>query len=336
MDYVDEDDADEPPALPPSPSNATKRKREGGDDAPPRKFRVRAVDDRPAPPAAGVRASVDVIDGPSGSGLRLAADARAAAPPRTDAEAPAAAAPRRFDRAAFDASRVSPVEKACCPEWFCGDPRKTPEKYVEARAWMMAQQKPGVYLAATVCRQRCSVDAAAALRIWRVLDAAGLVNADVPAARRRVPRAPLFAPSSDAPAPDAFWTRDRVAALVAAARVGDGDWERAAAAVSALGEAADAGACAAKFAALDLAELRGASSSPPAARAAPPSRAPAAFDDGRAALDALVSTRLARLEDRVARLSDLERQLADEEAAQSVERARVERAWADVALNLEE
>ena len=58
-------------------------------------------------------------------------------------------------------------------------------------------------------------------------------------------------------------------------------------------------------------------------------------DDGKAALDALVAARLDRLEDRVARLSDLERQLADDQAAQTVERARLAAEWAGVALNLE-
>ena len=62
---------------------------------------------------------------------------------------------------------------------------------------------------------------------------------------------------------------------------------------------------------------------------------PVVSDDGKAALDALVAARLDRLEDRVARLSDLERQLADDQAAQTVERARLAAEWAGVALNLE-
>ena len=66
-----------------------------------------------------------------------------------------------------------------------------------------------------------------------------------------------------------------------------------------------------------------------------PPPVPVVIDDGKAALDALVAARLDRLEDRVARLSDLERQLADDQAAQTVERARLAAEWAGVALNLE-
>jgi len=90
--------------------------------------------------------------------------------------------------------------------------------------------------------------------------------------------------------------------------------------------------CCAKFVDLDPAHVKDIVKSEPVFTK--PS-VPVVIDDGKAALDALVAARLDRLEDRVARLSDLERQLADDQAAQTVERARLAAEWAGVALNLE-
>ena len=128
-----------------------------------------------------------------------------------------------------------------------------------------------------------------------------------------------------------LWTPGRLKALVASASVGS-DWQTCASDVSqSEGGVVTPIQCCAKFVDLDPANVKEiAKSEPPVSRPVP-----VVVDDGKAALDALVAARLDRLEDRVARLSDLERQLADDQAAQTVERARLAAEWAGVALNLE-
>ena len=122
-----------------------------------------------------------------------------------------------------------------------------------------------------------------------------------------------------------MWTPGRLKALVASASVGS-DWQTCASDVSqSEGGVVTPIQCCAKFVDLDPAHVKDIVKSEPVLK--PPSVS-VVVDDGKAALDALVAARLDRLEDRVARLSDLERQLADDQAAQTVERARLAAEWA--------
>jgi hypothetical protein len=281
-------------------------------------------------PSQTSNARVDITN----AGLRVGADRPRdipAAPAATSAPAPPSSSVV-LDGEAFRSS--TRLDRAACPEWFCGDSSKTPAAFLAAKAWMVSLSKrsaPDQFLTATICRQRLSVDAAAALRLWSYLDAIGAVNAAVPPDRRRRPRqpAPVEPPPSEN---EDLWTPGRLKALVASASVGS-DWQTCASDVSqSEGGVVTPIQCCAKFVDLDPAHVKDIAKSEPSSK--PPSVSVVA-DDGKAALDALVAARLDRLEDRVARLSDLERQLADDQAAQTVERARLAAEWAGVALNLE-
>lgn len=89
------------------------------------------------------------------------------------------------------ASGVTPLERACCPEWFCGDSAKSPDHYIEARNWMIAQSnsRPQNLLTvrtieshatqrlitqATFCRQRLGLDACATIRLFNFVSVAVL------------------------------------------------------------------------------------------------------------------------------------------------------------------
>ena len=318
-DYVEEDE--EEIQVKPEPKKRKRKKRE--DQVPPRrKFRVRVLSGER--PANGSHARIDVHAG----GLRVGADR-----PNDTPAAPVAVtttpAPPALDADAFRQS--TRLDRAACPEWFCGDASKTPAAFLAAKAWMVAlaqRSNPDLFLTATVCRQRLGVDAASAVRLWTYLDAIGLVNGATPLDKRRRPKQP--APCEPPPSSDeGLWTEKRLKALVASASVA-ADWQTCAADVSRVeGGTVTPVQCCSKFVDLDPPQM-------PALRSAEVVIPPVVVqDDGRAALDALVQSRLDRLEDRVARLSDLERQLADDQAAQTVERARLAAEWAGVALNLE-
>jgi len=320
---------DEPEPVKPEPKKSRKRKKREDQPPPRRKFRVKALEaDRPSSTS---NARVDVTT----AGLRVGADRPRdvpAAPVSTTAPAPAPP-PVVLDEEAFRSS--TRLDRAACPEWFCGDSSKTPAAFLAAKAWMVSLSKrsaPDQFLTATICRQRLSVDAAAALRLWSYLDAIGAVNAAVPPDRRRRPRQPSPVeppPSSDK---EDLWTPGRLKALVASASVGS-DWQTCASDVSqSEGGVVTPIQCCAKFVDLDPAHVKDIAKSEPVIQKP---AVPVVIVDGKAALDALVAARLDRLEDRVARLSDLERQLADDQAAQTVERARLAAEWAGVALNLE-
>ena len=320
-DYVEEDE--EEVVVKPEPKKRKRKKRE--DQVPPRrKFRVRVLSGER--PANGSHARIDVHAG----GLRVGAD--------RPNDTPAAAAPVAVTTIPVppaineDAFRQSTrLDRAACPEWFVGDASKTPAAFLAAKAWMVAlsrRSNPDLFLTATVCRQRLGVDAASAVRLWTYLDAIGLVNGATPLDNRRRPKqpAPCEPPSSN---DEDLWTPGRLKALVASASVA-ADWQTCAADVSRVeGGTVTPVQCCSKFVDLDPPRK-------PALRSAEVVIPPVVVqDDGRAALDALVQSRLDRLEDRVARLSDLERQLADDQAAQTVERACLAAEWAGVALNLE-
>jgi len=365
-DYQPEDDEEEvaepaAKAARKAGSGSKKKRKRDGDGR--RKFKPRPLPNAPALPPSQrpdrtyevVKAVIDVVDTEDG-GVTVNLSHRvepppvakpAAAPAAAAAPAPAAAAPPAPARArAFDPAKVTDVEMACCPEWFCGDAAKTPARYLETRNWMISQYatKPQQLLTATACRQRLGVDAASALRLFAFLDAWGLVNGGVPPSARRVAKAPALAPrffTADA-APAAPWPRHRTAALLRAVRDRGGDFAAAAADLSAAGEPVDAAECATRFVQvpLDGAAALLASEAPPpapAAPAAPGGDAAEGPDDARAcaALDELIDVRLRRLEARVAELSRLDRHLAEEQAAAARERARLQTEWADLAINLE-
>ena len=319
---------DEPEPVKPEPKKSRKRKKREDQPPPRRKFRVKALEAER--PSSTSNARVDITS----SGLRVGADRPRDIPNAPAAPAPAPAPPPVvLDEEAFRSS--TRLDRAACPEWFCGDSSKTPAAFLAAKAWMVSLSKrsaPDQFLTATICRQRLSVDAAAALRLWSYLDAIGAVNAAVPPERRRRPRQPSPVeppPSSDK---EDLWTPGRLKALVASASVGS-DWQTCASDVSqSEGGVVTPIQCCAKFVDLDPAHVKDIVKSEPVSIKPP---VPVVIDDGKAALDALVAARLDRLEDRVARLSDLERQLADDQAAQTVERARLAAEWAGVALNLE-
>ena len=320
---------DEPEPIKPEPKKGRKRKKREDQPPPRRKFRVKALEaERPSQTS---NARVDITN----AGLRVGADRPRDIPAAPAATAPAQAPPSSsvvLDGEAFRSS--TRLDRAACPEWFCGDSSKTPAAFLAAKAWMVSLSKrsaPDQFLTATICRQRLSVDAAAALRLWSYLDAIGAVNAAVPPDRRRRPRqpAPVEPPPSEN---EDLWTPGRLKALVASASVGS-DWQTCASDVSqSEGGVVTPIQCCAKFVDLDPANVKEIAKSEPLLKPPP---VPVVADDGKAALDALVAARLDRLEDRVARLSDLERQLADDQAAQTVERARLAAEWAGVALNLE-
>ena len=195
---------------------------------------------------------------------------------------------------------------------------KTPAAFLAAKAWMVSLSKrsaPDQFLTATICRQRLSVDAAAALRLWSYLDAVGAVNAAVPPDRRRRPAARARRP---------LLPRTKICGRRGASKRW---WRRRSAAL------ADG--------ASDVSQSEGGVSRPRAARvrrlvcvkeiakSEPPVQGLYRGIRRRQALGGFEAEALDRLEDRVARLSDLERQLADDQAG-TVERARSRpsgRAW---------
>lgn len=235
----------------------------------------------------------------------------------------AATQPPTLKRNVFDASGVTPLERACCPEWFCGDTIKTPEKYIEARNWMISQSnsRPQNLLTATFCRQRLGVDACAAIRLFHFVDAWGLVNSQVPPTARRV--------AKPRPKPPPFFNEDRdktkrlspgeIRALVDAVKRHQDDWTAVATAVNSIdGGSFGASDCASCFVELPLGDpLRGHSASTRSADAnatkqesvvaniSPPSAAVLARED-ESALDALIETRLAKVEQRLQDLAKAE------------------------------
>lgn len=218
----------------------------------------------------------------------------------------AAAASHQLRRNVFDANGVTPLERACCPEWFCGDSAKSPDHYIEARNWMITQSnsRPQILLTATFCRQRLGLDACATIRLFNFVDAWGLVNSQVPAASRRLPKPrprppPFFNKERD---DSKHWTPHELRALVTAARHARDDWPAIARAVNAVnGSKFDPADCAARFVDLPLRDPLGGlpdSAAPtngaavPAADAAPVAPAPSLdLDSGRDALDALIEVR---------------------------------------------
>ena len=152
---------DEPEPIKPEPKKSRKRKKREDQPPPRRKFRVKALEaDRPSSTS---NARVDVTT----AGLRVGADRPRDIPNAPAAPAPAPAPPPVvLDEEAFRSS--TRLDRAACPEWFCGDSSKTPAAFLAAKAWMVSLSKrsaPDQFLTATICRQRLSVDAAAALRL---------------------------------------------------------------------------------------------------------------------------------------------------------------------------
>ncbi|KAH8066032.1 hypothetical protein JL722_427 [Aureococcus anophagefferens] len=151
--------------------------------------------------------------------------------------------------------RVTDVEMACCPEWFCGDAAKTPARYLETRNWMISQYatKPQQPHGDGVRQREASRGRAAPLRVPRRLG---------PRQRRR---AAVRAPRGKAPAlAPRFFTADAPGGAVAAAptaappavRDRGGDFAAAAADLSAAGEPVDAAECATRFVQAEAAEER--------------------------------------------------------------------------------
>ncbi|KAJ8608897.1 hypothetical protein CTAYLR_005306 [Chrysophaeum taylorii] len=251
----------------------------------------------------------------------------------------------QFRRNVFDAAGVTPLERACCPEWFCGDSAKSPDHYIEARNWMIAQSnsRPQNLLTATFCRQRLGLDACATIRLFHFVDAWGLVNSQVPPSARRVPKPrpkppPFFVKDRD---DSKTWSPEEIKALVAAAKDIRDDWNAVARAVNAVsGGSFDASDCASRFVELplrdplgELGELdEGASSAP-----LPTSNVNGDIDvaAAREALDALVEARISRVEQRLRDLARAEVALDAERIASARERARLRSEWADLSANFD-